>query len=157
MSNSSLITIIDNIISNNNCYSKKKTNNNWKKYLLNGLNSIKLRSKTIIELIDNAHFYIFSEVVINKELLEHINDNKTIIQEYYLLINKLTPKDWYQHNLHDITKDFAIKYNLKLGEIAKLIRIILTGKINAAASNFEIMEILGQSESIERFKEICNM
>jgi glutamyl-tRNA synthetase len=153
--NGRLIELMDDFLPKSNNINAK-----YKEYLLKGLNSIKLRSKTILELVENAKFYIYNInelkqniALENKEILVQ---QKDIINQQIVLLQNIKEENWNKDNLHNIIKDFATQNNLKLGDVAKGFRLVLTGQATSAASNFEIMEILGKTETLNRAEITIN-
>ena len=62
---------------------------------------------------------------------------------------------WNKENLMDLAKAFALEKQIKLGDIAALLRLLLTGN-TISPSVFEIMSILGKDICLRRINVIFN-
>ncbi len=122
--------------------------------ILRGLDSLKQRANTILDLREMAKIYILEEeIIISEEFKQIVIMKYELIQEFQHQASKL--KDWTKENLMELGKDFAQKSNIKLGDLAGVIRILLTGS-NASPSVFEIMAILGKAATIKRLNNVYN-
>jgi glutamyl-tRNA synthetase len=125
-----------------------------KSNILKGLDSLKQRAKTILELKEFVKIYI-EELSINipAELNIKISDKQELVNEYISEVFSLVT--WNKDELMSLSKIFAENKQLKLGELAAILRIILTGSV-ASPSVFEILEILEKEASIMRIKNAYN-
>ena len=124
-----------------------------KENILNGLDSLKQRAKTILELKKSATIYITEKSIeIPEELRLQILTHAQLIQEFK---NEVVNINWNKDDLMAATKALAEKKEMKLGEIAGILRVILTGS-NASPSVFEILTILGKDNSFRRIKDVYN-
>ena len=129
---------------------KCELSNENKQNILRGMNSLKERSKTIVELADASMIYVrgpenyedkcskyATEMHLNflEEIAEKINNEKFSIKEEELCNN---------------VREFANSHNIKLVEIAQAMRGALCGKLTSP-SVFEIISIIGKEETINRF------
>ncbi len=120
-------------------------------YLLNGINDIKVRSKTLLELADNAMMYVLEAPFdLEENALSFLNNNQHIIQEQIKLLEQTD--NYTRDNLHDIIKNHASKENIKLADAVCGIRILLCGKMVSPASIFDIMKVLQKEETLKRLK-----
>jgi glutamyl-tRNA synthetase len=130
---------------------KREIDEDQRYRILRGMNGIKMRAKTVVELADLANIYIVApsnfddscKKYATKQHLELLNDVVTIIESATPLL---------EENLCKCAKDLAEKKNVKLVEIAQAIRGALCGKL-ISPSVFEIIEILGKEESILRINK----
>jgi len=129
-----------------------------RKILLRAMNGLKQRAKTIVELAENAAFYVANRPIKLDEKASEIiaKDGKEIIAALLPELKKL--EDFTHDNLQQICKNYAEKSGQKLGQklgnIMSPIRAAITGK-TASPSMFEVMEILGKNETIERLRDVC--
>ncbi|XWO13688.1 Glutamate--tRNA ligase [Candidatus Hepatincola sp. Pdp] len=146
-SNKEIINLMEPFI--NNFLDSTAINPIYKKYLTKGLTSIKERSSTLVELTQNALFYITKEPMdLDSQALEIIEKSQDLLLQQFLLLQNCTT--WQHHELYNLTKEFANKTNMKLGKVVEPMRICLTYSTVSPASNFEIMEILGKDETLLR-------
>jgi glutamyl-tRNA synthetase len=122
--------------------------------ILRGMNGIKSRAKTVIELADLASIYIaapsnFDDSCTKYSTKQHIE----LLLDVISIIESTTPL--LEEPLCEYVKELAKKKNVKLIEIAQAIRGALCGKL-VSPSVFEIIEILGMEESISRIKRFVD-
>lgn len=113
--------------------------------LIHGMNSLKERAKTLHELAANAMFYVDRpEVTVDKE-------GCTLISA--MLAKLGACQEWNHDSLMALAKSHAEETGKKLGQVMQPLRLALTGS-TASPSVFEIFEVLGKQESLDRLK-IC--
>lgn len=118
--------------------------------ILCGMNSLKERAKTIVELCESAQIYLnapetFDEACAKYATEDHLN----LLEEVIKLIEEMNPLGETQ--ICERVKDLANNHKIKLVEIAQAIRGALCGRL-VSPSVFEIIEILGKTESIKRIR-----
>ena len=134
---------------------KYELNNEVKNNILKGMDSLKERAKTIVELAESANIYVKApeeyedkcskyatsmHLDLLKEIMERINNNEFSTNE---------------EDLCKSVKEFAGSHDVKLIEIAQAIRGALCGKL-ASPSVFEIISIIGKEETIKRLDSFIN-
>ncbi len=113
------------------------------------MTELKKRSKTLVELADNAGFLLDGEPrsLDAKAAGLLTAENRSILARLgQRLAREAT---WSEQNLEGAVREFATAENVKLGAVAQPLRAALTG---AAASPgiFEVLEVLGREESLAR-------
>lgn len=122
--------------------------------ILNGLDSLKQRAKNLLELKEMANIYIVeNKINIPTEFKEQLIENKALILEFSEKLQHIV--NWNKEQLMESAKAFAQEKQLKLGELAGIFRIILTGS-NASPSVFEIIAILGIEATLRRIADVYN-
>lgn len=124
-----------------------------KKRLTKGMNGLKDRAKTCLELGENARFYINrldldekSKSLLTPQILKHMK----------IVHGSLATLDDFTHDaLQQCIKDCALQLGVKLGELAQPLRALLTGR-TVSPSLFEIMEALEKEETLKRL-EMANV
>lgn len=110
--------------------------------LSNGMNGLKQRAKTIIDLNDSCEIYTSRPKLVNFQT--------TLSLELKHFVEELQNTEFWDENiLEKITRDFCKVKNIKLTKLAEEMRLLLTGR-NITPSIFEIMNVLGKKESLER-------
>jgi glutamyl-tRNA synthetase len=110
--------------------------------LLKGMKGLKDRSKTINDLLKQGKFYIQKPIVQNIEYPVYFPD----------LVKELSElNDFSKETIEAYFRQFCEKKSLKLGDASKVARLLLTG-LTVSPSIFEIMSILGQSETLDRLR-----
>ena len=140
--NTKLIELIEPVLG-------KTLNDEEISILTKGMAGLKIRAKTLVELAENAKFYITDQPIhMSEEAQAIISEFDQDICKALLVILKNT-EIWDEEQIKAIVKEFAQQHNIELGHIAKLLRALLTGS-TVSPSVFEIMFALGKEKSIER-------
>lgn len=125
-----------------------------KAQLKKGMPGLKQRAKTVKELAHNAAFYIMPRPLQldekAKKLLE--GSGREIVSG--IIPRFATLKQWDHKALEQLTRDFAQSTGQKLGEVAQPLRAALSGRA-VSPGVFEVMEVLGKEESLERLRDVC--
>lgn len=129
---------------------KETLDSEQERRILCGMNSLKERAKTIVELCESAQIYLndpetFDEACAKYATEDHLN----LLEEVIKLIEEMNPLGETQ--ICERVKDLANNHKIKLVEIAQAIRGALCGRL-VSPSVFEIIEILGKTESIKRIR-----
>ncbi|WP_333834788.1 glutamate--tRNA ligase [Rubrimonas sp.] len=120
--------------------------------LLQAMPGLKVRAKTLIELLDNA-YYIFAQ----RPLDFDEKAAKLLDAPARDILAKLTPvlrdaSDWRSAALEEVVRNFAEARDMKLGKVAQPLRAALTGRA-VSPGVFEVMETLGPSETLARIAD----
>ena len=115
-----------------------------------GMNGVKPRSRTVIELADNLLFYA-------RDGAPPIGDDKAralITPDSKALLGRLAAAfegldDWTEKAIEEAVRRFAEAENVKLGQVAQPLRVALTGS-TASPGIFEVVAILGPAEARAR-------
>ena len=118
--------------------------------ILIGMDSLKDRAKTILELVESSKIYISAPAHYETDCdkygtATHLDLLKKVIN----IIKTTSPLE--EQALCSKVKELAKENGIKLVEIAQAVRGALCGKL-VSPSVFEIITILGGSESIERIE-----
>jgi glutamyl-tRNA synthetase len=117
-----------------------------------GMNGVKQRSRTVVELADNLVFYA-------KDGPPTITDDKARAQltpEAKNLLGKLAlalagENDWSEKAMEDAIRRFAEAQGVKLGQAAQPLRVALTGS-TVSPGIFEVLSVLGPAETRKRLQ-----
>jgi glutamyl-tRNA synthetase len=112
-----------------------------------GLDGVKQRSRTLVELADNLVFYARSGV-------PAIADDKAralLTPEAKTLLSKLATaltgeNDWREKQMEEAVRRFAESQGVKLGQVAQPLRVALTGS-TVSPGIFEVLSVLGPDET----------
>ena len=122
-----------------------------KRNILKGMNSLKERAKTVVELADNALIYVNSPETYEEKCSKYATSmHLELLQE---IVDKLNTNEYStnEEELCNSIKEFSQSKGVKLVEIAQAMRGALCGKL-ASPSVFEIVSIIGKEETIKRLK-----
>ncbi len=117
--------------------------------ILLGLNGLKQRAKTILELADAADIYITVKPYDEKAQKLVTSETKKIMSHVCRKIKGL--EDFTEMSIEGEMRAIAEELGEKLGNIAQPLRAALTGS-TISPSVFEMMNILGKEESLKRFE-----
>ncbi len=124
--------------------------------LIAGMEGLKQRAKTVVELSDNALFYFQAPtypLTVEKAAKLLAGDGGALVHEVAAKFGELD--DWTAEALEDIVRAHAESKELGLGKVAQPLRAALTGS-NISPGIFEIMKVLGRDESLARLKAVPN-
>jgi len=120
-------------------------------YLFSAIETVKTRSKTLIEMAEMIKFYLVEEISYDldgaKKFL--IPEIKPLLQRFLEDFRDL-PLD--EKKLEEYLKNLAEKSGVKLKNIAQAIRIALTGK-TVSPGLFEIIKVLGKERVEKRLRK----
>ena len=122
--------------------------------LLAGMDGLKPRAKSLVELAANAAFYVSrpQHPLQNAKAAKMLGDGAPEILSGALpLLEGSTA--WTAGALESAVRGYAEENALGLGKIAQPLRASLTGS-NASPGIFEIMEVLGKEETIARIRAV---
>lgn len=123
--------------------------------VLKGMDGLKQRAKTLIELADMAKLY-----VVNRPLNFDDKAHKILTEDGgNALVADILPlfeqaNDWTADAMQEIATHYAETKDTKLGKVAQPLRAGLCGRA-VSPSVFEMMEVLGREESLARLKDVC--
>lgn len=122
------------------------------KCLLTGMPGLKERAKTVLELADNAYFYVASRPLEMTEKAQALLAEESLeaLANFEPLLANLG--EWSHATIEQAARDFAESRDLKLGKLAQPLRAALTGS-TISPGIFDVMEVLGQEETIGRLKD----
>jgi glutamyl-tRNA synthetase len=112
-----------------------------------GLDGVKQRSRTLVELADNLVFYARGGA-------PTIADDKArslLTADAKALLDKLAgaleaEKDWREKPMEEAVRRFADSQGVKLGQVAQPLRVALTGS-TVSPGIFEVLSVLGPDET----------
>jgi glutamyl-tRNA synthetase len=120
--------------------------------VLAAMPSLKDRAKTLLELIDSAHF-LFSDRPINLD----DQARALLTSEARKLLAEVEPElaalnAWTPESTEHAVRTFAERTGAKLGAVAQPLRAALTGRTTSPGI-FEVLNVLGKSESLARLAD----
>jgi glutamyl-tRNA synthetase len=114
--------------------------------------TLKMRSRTLVEMAEGARFYFQEEMTYeekgNKKFLKP--DVLELVEEIRGRLEKTD--EFTQKGLERVFSGFLEEKQIKLGKIAQLLRVALTGK-TASPGLFEVMEVLGKEKVLRRLTD----
>lgn len=119
--------------------------------LTRGMNGVKQRSRTVIELADNLVFYVLRgapPLADDKARAQLTPEGKGVLAGLAAVLEGQNT-DWSEKQLEETVRRFAETNGLKLGQVAQPLRVALTGS-TASPGIFEVLAILGPAEARTR-------
>jgi glutamyl-tRNA synthetase len=125
-----------------------------RKRLLQGMDGLKQRAKTLVELSETSLFF----VQIPTLPLKNAKAAKLLAGDGARLVAQAADglaglEAWTPDAMESLVRAMADEKGLGLGKVAQPLRAALTGS-NVSPGVFEIMEILGREESLERLSRV---
>jgi len=113
---------------------------------------LKVRSKTLIEMIEGARFCLSDDIDYEKK-----GDDKFLTQDVVYLFERLCQRmealsDFEPEGIEKLFAEFLEVEQITLRKLAQPLRIALTGK-TASPGIFEVMGVLGKEKVIERIRQ----
>jgi len=117
------------------------------------LPGLKERAKTLVELAENAVFYLKARPLTLDDKAAKLlaEDGRSPLSSFAQILTALS--DWRQETLEEEARKFAESHDLKLGKLAQPLRAALTGS-TVSPPIFEVMEILGRQETLGRINDV---
>jgi glutamyl-tRNA synthetase len=116
------------------------------------INSLKERSKTLVEIADQAEFYFKGEIEYEREAAEKFlkPDVVDILGE---VIDGLTGvRAMSEAEVESLFRGIAQRRGIKLVKVAQPTRVALTGR-TVSPGLFEVIDILGKGQTIKRLQK----
>jgi glutamyl-tRNA synthetase len=114
--------------------------------------SLKERAKTLVDLIDGAHF-IFADrpLQIDDKAKALLNGSaKALLHDIGRELAAVEP--WTSDAIDQAVRQFADRQGAKLGTVAQPLRAALTGRVTSPGI-FEVLAVLGKEESLARIAD----
>jgi len=120
--------------------------------LLAGMEGLKQRAKTIVELTDNAAFYVARPATLTTKAAKQLDAEARARLER--LHGRLAALDaWDEDSLEQAVRAFAEAEEVKLGKVAQPLRAAVTGS-TVSPGIFEVMRVLGRTETLDRLANL---
>jgi len=121
-------------------------------YVLEVIETLQPRSKTLVDMAEAALFYYQSDIKYDEKAAKKVL-KAAALEPLNMVTAKLESLENYtQSDLENVFKAIMDESGLKLGKIAQPVRVALTGK-TASPGIFEIIAILGKERVIPRLKK----
>jgi len=123
-----------------------------KDQLQQALSGLKMRAKTLVELMNAASFLVAERPIVLDDkatalITEDARADLAVIAE---ALSKL--QSWTENEIESVVRAVAEKRGKKLGQLAQPLRAAVTGRA-ASPGIFEVLLILGEDEGISRIRD----
>ncbi|MGM0584606.1 MAG: glutamate--tRNA ligase [Pseudomonadota bacterium] len=113
---------------------------------------LKERAKTVVELVDLAHYLLADRPLQPDEKAAKLLSGETPQTLARLTSQLRNHNEWTSEALEGAVRAFAESEGLKLGKVAQPLRAALTGRA-VSPGVFDVMETLGREESLARLDD----
>ena len=117
-----------------------------------GMDGLKERAKTLVELADSAAVYVRQRPIVLDDKAAALLDTEARGHLSHLADRFSALGDWRKEGLEEEARTYAESRGLKLGKVAQPLRAAVTGA-TVSPPIFEVMQILGRAEILARIKE----
>ncbi|MDI6801024.1 MAG: glutamate--tRNA ligase [Thermodesulfovibrionales bacterium] len=122
-------------------------------WLSKAVNTLKERSRTLVELAASLKYYILEYVDIDPKAKEKFlkPENLNSLSELREILSGVS--DFTAIELERVFHNFADERSIKLGAIAQPVRVAITGG-TASPGLFEVLEIVGKEKILKRLSKV---
>lgn len=126
---------------------------NTEKYLLEAMDELKSRAKTLVGLAEDARIYwMVGDIIPDEKAAAQLDDaGKEILKKIAEGLRQLN--DFTATGIENLCKSIAESEGVKLGKVMMPLRAALTGS-TSSPSLFHAIEILGRDEVLMRLKSL---
>ncbi|HEY1268880.1 MAG TPA: glutamate--tRNA ligase [Candidatus Binatia bacterium] len=113
------------------------------------------RAKTLVELVELAHFYLSDDIKYDEKATKKFL-TADICAPLEELIQKLEAiADFNEKNIEAAFNEVLQRHNLQLGKLAQPVRVALTGT-TVSPGIYEVLAVLGKERALERLRAGLN-
>ncbi len=120
--------------------------------LLHAMPGLKERAKTLLEIIEMAHYILADRPLSPDEKAAKLLDGAARPVLARLTTRLRDASEWRAGSVEEIVRSFAEEEQLKLGKVAQPLRAALTGR-SVSPGVFDVMETLGRDETLARLDD----
>jgi glutamyl-tRNA synthetase len=117
-----------------------------------GMDGLKQRSRTLVELAESARFYVSPRPVAVDEKGRKVLDEAARAAIASLVKPLATVADWEENVLESVCRAHAGAAGIGFGKLAQPLRVALTGS-TVSPGVFEVMRVLGRDEVLARIED----
>lgn len=122
--------------------------------ILKGMNGLKQRAKTMVELTENAAFYTAAVPLTFTEKARNLLTEEALSHLAALTADLEAIPEWNEEAIEQAVRAVAEKADIKLGKLAQPLRAALTGSA-VSPGIFEVAAVLERAETLARLKAVC--
>jgi glutamyl-tRNA synthetase len=123
-----------------------------KKWLSRAIDTLKERSKTLVELANSLRYYVVDEIQYNEKAKAKFLNEKSLpyLKEIGLALSSLS--DFSAPEIERVFRAIVEKYGIELGSLAQPVRVAITGGTESPGI-FEVLEIVGKEKTLKRLEK----
>ncbi len=123
-----------------------------KEWLSKAIETLKERSKTLIELANSLRYYIAEDVEYDEKAKKKFlnEESRDLLVELKEGLSSIA--DFSASEIEEVFMSIIEKHNIKLGKLAQPVRVAVTGG-TASPGIFEVLEIVGKEKTLKRLEK----
>ena len=121
--------------------------------IIRGIDGLKERAKTVVELAGNAFFYIAPRPIKMNEKATKLFTEDGLDKIAAIRLKLIALSEWKYDALENTVRKLAEAEGIKFGKLAQPLRATLSGS-NISPGIFDIMEVLGRDETLGRLDDV---
>src|SRR6184192_556931 len=122
-----------------------------KSWLERMIKTLQERSRTLVELVDSAHFYLTDDIAIDEKAAKKFLTPE-VSQPLSKLIERLSALDEFSEaNIESAFSGVLEEFGLSMGNLAQPVRVALTGS-TVSPGIHEVIAVLGKERTIRRLQ-----
>ena len=122
-----------------------------KSWLERMIKTLQERSRTLVELVDSAHFYLTNDIAIDEKAAKKFLTPE-VSQPLSKLIERLSALDEFSEaNIESAFSGVLEEFGLSMGKLAQPVRVALTGS-TVSPGIHEVIAVLGKERTIRRLQ-----
>ena len=115
------------------------------------IKTLQERSRTLVELVDSAHFYLTDDIAIDEKAAKKFLTPE-VSQPLSKLIERLSALDEFSEaNIESAFSGVLEEFGLSMGKLAQPVRVALTGS-TVSPGIHEVIAVLGKERTIRRLQ-----
>lgn len=120
-----------------------------KEWLSKAINTLKERSRTLIELANSLRYYIAEDIEYDLKAKEKFLNENSLASLVEVKAALKTLDNFIAPEIERVFMSIVEKQKTKLGKIAQPVRVAVTGKTESPGI-FEVLEIVGKEKTLKR-------
>jgi glutamyl-tRNA synthetase len=122
-----------------------------KKWLSKAINTLKERSRTLIELANSLRYYLAEDIEYDLKAKEKFLNENSLASLVEVKEALKTLDNFIASEIERVFMSIVEKQKTKLGKIAQPVRVAITGRTESPGI-FEVLEIVGKEKTLKRLE-----
>jgi len=120
-------------------------------WLARAVDTLKERSKTLVEMAESLRYYIAEEIEYDEKARKKFltEESRGMLVE---LVDGLSAMEGFsEEEIEALFRSIVERHSVKLGKLAQPVRVALTG-VTASPGIFEVIDVLGREKTLRRLR-----
>jgi glutamyl-tRNA synthetase len=127
-----------------------------REWLAKAVDTLKERSKTLVELASSLKYYIAEDVELDEKAKKKFLNEKSCDLLKELKEGLAEMDDFSETKIEELFRAIAEKHEVKLGKLAQPVRVALTGGTQSPGI-FEVLDVVGKEKTIRRLEKAIHI